>query len=232
MENITLNKLAYDIFEFYQSSVKDTSQVDIRQIKYWIDTLRTTLIKRHLDKYPFNSVDENLVQSISPIQMELVDSSVYSQLPANRYYCRSTIAIPATIEKNGGIPTFTRIGPADRLSEKYQVINVDWAQYYGNGKFNKSSVAAFVLGDRIVLMSKDKQAIFGTKYIDVRGVFQNPRSAALITNPLYSDNDNYPINMQYANEIKEIILSREFRFNSKPPIDTQPVNQEQLNKQE
>jgi hypothetical protein len=81
-------------------------------------------------------------------------------------------------------------------------------------------------------MSKDKQAIFGTNYIDVRGVFQNPRSAALITNPTYTDDNAYPINMQYVNEIKEIILNREFRLNSKFPVDGQPVNPEQLTKQE
>jgi len=236
MENISKNKIAYDILETYRANLIETDFIDIRQIKHQIDVLRVKLIKQHLEKYFINSIDENLVQEYAPngtaITMEIVDSSATTILPTGRYYVRSTVAIPATIERNGGIPTFTRIGPADKLSERYQIVNSDWGLLYGSGKFNSNAVAAFILGDRLILTSKNKQSVFGIKYVNVRGVFQNPSEVALLNNPLATDDDSYPINSQMIDDIKNIILNREFKLSYKSPVDDKPVNPEQITKQE
>jgi hypothetical protein len=211
MENISKNKLAYDILETFRANLKNTDEIDIRSIKWWVDTTRATLLKRHFDKYFYMPIDENLVQAYAPggtaITMEIVDSSATTVLPTGRYYIRSTVAISATIERNGGLPTFTRIGPADKLSERFQVVNYDWGLLYGNGKFNHDAVCAFMLGDRLVLSSKNKQSVFGIKYVDVRGVFQNPTEVALLNNPLSTDDMAYPINAQIITEMKDIILN-------------------------
>lgn len=236
VKNISLNELSYDVLELYRQNVLDTTYIDIRQIKYWVNSLRSKLLRQKFQKEPFTAIDPAFIQELNyqnkGIEMELVDSSVVSSLPSNRYYLRSTISIPNTIERIGGLGTFTHVGPADKKNEKFIPITFDHSHVFGSGKFNSSAVAFFTLGDRIYLVSVDKQAVFGTKYISCFGVFDNPVEAALITNPLYNDDLNYPISLNMVDDIKTFILNKEFRLNSKFPVDGQPANQEQLNKQE
>lgn len=225
MTNISLNQAAWDIMEFYRNTLKDNDFTDIRQIKWWIQNVRAKLIKQKLDK-PLSVPDENLVQSLTTnssgtplIELELVDSSIYTTIPSGRYVVRTKVALPASIERDNQIGTFTRIGPIDRLGEKYKLVSQETAIISGSGKFNQQTVFAFLLGDRIYLISKNSMALIGLKYLDVRGVFQNPREAALFTNPSYTDDDNYPINANMIDDMKKILLSQEFKVSARNPID-------------
>ena len=160
VKNISLNELAYSIMEFYRANVVNTDEIDIRWIKYLVNTTRAKLLKQKFDK-PFHEIDEHYVQKIAPsgyaVEMEIVDSSAYATLESKRYMVRTSVSIPATIERNGKVGSFTRIGPADRLSETFDIVDYSHALVYGNGKFNKNSIAAFLLDDRIYLISKNQQ---------------------------------------------------------------------------
>jgi hypothetical protein len=125
------------------------------------------------------------------------------------YMYRTTVDIPKTIERLDGKGTFTRIGPADRLSTKFTVLTYDQALYFGNGKFNKNEICAFVLGDRIYLSSKSGLH-FGVNKLDVRGVFQDPVAAALIYDPTWTYKDNFPINKEIVDQMKELIVNSKF----------------------
>lgn len=235
VKNISLNELAWDILEIYRQNVLDTTFIDIREIKYWIQTTRTKLLKQKLDKDPLFAVDEHFVQEIkpngSPVQMQLLDSSIYTGLPSNRHFSQTSISIPATIERNGYFHSFTRIGPADQLKESYPILGYDHALLFGNGKFNGNIPCAFIMGDRIVLTGKNIQSINGIKYLSIRGIFQNPSEVQLLNNPAYTDDMDYPINMNMVDDMKNIIMSNNFRFNNKIPVDAVPVDQELINKQ-
>lgn len=236
IKNISLNEIAYDFLEIYRQNIKDTDFVDIRQIKYWVQTTRAKLIKQKLDKDGLFAIDEHLVQELRPnglaVDMELLDSSIYTGLPTNRFFSRTTISIPATIERNGYFHSFTRIGPADQLKESYPILGYDHAILFGNGKFNTNIPCAFIMGDRIVLTGKNIQSINGIKYISIRGIFQNAKEVQLLNNPASTDDEDYPINMNMIDDMKTIIINNNFRFNSKVPIDTIPIDEEVVNKQE
>lgn len=235
-KTISLNEASWDIFEFYRQNILDDIFVDIRQVKFWIQTTRAKLLKQKLDKDSLFAVDEHFVQELkpggNPIEMELLDSSIYTGLPTNRYFSRSTTSIPATIERNGYFHSFTRIGPADQLKESYPILGYDHAILFGNGKFNTSIPCAFIMGDRIVLTGKNIQSVNGIKYISVRGIFQNARELQLLNNPASTDDDDYPINMNMIDDMKTIIINNNFRFTNKVPVDTVPVDEEIINKQE
>lgn len=232
VKNISLNELSYSIMEFYRSKVLDTDEIDIRWLKYLVNTARAKLLKQKIDKDKF--IDNHYIQRIAPsgegIEMELVDSSAYSTIPSGSYMSRTTISIPATIERKGYNHCFTRIGPANRLGESFDIISYDHALVYGNGKFNNHTVVSYLIGDMIYLISKDKQMMNGIKYIDVWGVFQNPVEAALITDPTYTDDDDYPVNMNLAEDIKAIILKEQFGLSYTPPEDTDMINANLVNK--
>ena len=236
IKNISLNELSFDILEIYRQNIKDSTFVDIRQVQYWVQTTRAKLIKQKLDKDSLFAVDEHFVQEITPnnnpVEMELLDSSIYTGLPTNRFFARTKVAIPATIERNGYFHSFTRIGPADRLKESYPIVGYDHALLFGNGKFNTNIPCAFIMGDRIVLTSKNIQAINGIKYLSIRGIFQNPKEVQLLNDHLSTDDDDYPINLNMVDDMKNMILSNNFRFNAKVPVDTVPVDEEIINKKE
>lgn len=236
VKNISLAEASYDIWEFWQNNILNGDWTDIRQCQYWINSTRAKLLKQKFDKESTYNIDEHFVQEISinnsGVPMEVIDSSVVSSIPSGRYISRTSISIPATIERTNRIGTFTRIGPADGLGERYPLITYENALVWGNGKFNQDSIAAFLLGDRICLISKNPQSIRGVTKISVRGVFQNAIEAAKLTNPLWTEDNDYPINLSMIDDMKSIILGEDFRAAGRIPVDPQPANQETLDKKD
>jgi hypothetical protein len=218
MAAITLNQIAYDILGLNRAEVKDSDSLEIREVKFWINTLRNKLLKQRFDKSGSGLIDDHYVQSLGAVELEKIDSSIIIDLPSDRYYLRTKVDIPDTIERSEHVTTFTRIGPVDRLSERYHVVSHDRAIASGFGKFNNKFIYAFPLGAKLYLTSKDS-ALLGLKFIDIRGVFQNPVEAALFANPSYTDDDDYPINTHLIDDIKTILLSKELKAKYNELVD-------------
>ncbi len=105
--NISLNQASWDILEYYRANVLDSQSIDVRQIKYWVNSVRAKLLKQKFDKSLFDGIDEHYVQNLSYnttgtplIELELVDSSFYSSIPSDRYLVRTKVSLPATIERS------------------------------------------------------------------------------------------------------------------------------------
>ena len=236
VKNISLAEASYDVWEFLQSQTLNSESIDIRQCQYWINSTRAKLLKQKFDKESTYNIDEHFVQEISisnsGVPMEIIDSSVVASIPSDRYISRTSISIPATIERTNRIGTFTRIGPADKLGERYPLITYENALVWGSGRFNQDSIAAFLLGDRICLISKNAQSIRGITKISVHGVFQNAIEAAKLTKPTWTEDDDYPINLSMIDDMKSIILGEDFKVIGKIPADPNPVNPETIDKKD
>ena len=102
--------------------------------------------------------------------------------------------------------TFVRIGPADRYELKYKVLTHEDALSFGFGKFNKKDVCAFVIDDKVYLCSRD-MTIKNLKWIDIRGVFQDPMAAGLFANVAYDENSAYPIGEDMVQDIEKLIYT-------------------------
>ena len=217
--NISLNDIAYDILEMYRDKIKDTDEIDIRQIKFWIQEVRALLLKRKFDK-PMSTIDEAYVQDLGAIKIEHIDSSAKSNIYSKKYEARTNIAIPITIERSGHSGTFTRIGAADRLISSFNVVSYERALVSGNGKFNTKDIFAYPKDDRIYFISKNPDSYIGLMYVNIRGVFVNPQAVFDIINPNHTDNDkDYPVNVTLVDEIKNFILTRDFKLTFARPAD-------------
>ena len=171
---ITENALAYSMIELYRASNKVTDSLDIRLFKDWVKEARAFILKQRLDTN--NGINEALVQDLGDVEMEQVDSSIYLTVPSEKYMLRSVKDIPFTIGRKNSIGTFVRIGPADRLDIKFNLVSYDRALYSGNGRFNNNDVYAFLDGSKLCLISKTNLHKL-IKRIHIRGVFVNPQEA-------------------------------------------------------
>ena len=217
---MTLNEAAYRIRRFYRTHYKETDELDIRYVYSWVISTRARLLKQRLDK-PMATIDNNYVQDLGPVALEQVDSSICRGLPTPLYaykkIVRTAIEIPPTIDRSGHTGTFTRIGPADMLTTNFKVLDYDDVFYYGYGKFNGSDICAFPLENRIYLYSRSGNH-FNMKYIDVRGVFLDPRDAAVIKDPTWDENDEFPMNETLVDDMENMIKQEKILFNI--PKDT------------
>jgi hypothetical protein len=203
MANITLNQLVYELLELRRGYIKNTDTLDRRIVIDWITTQRARLLKQKFDQ-PFSSIDDHYVQGLGTVTMEKVSSNENSIVDYTYMY-RTNIVIPRTIESKTGVGTFTRIGPADRLSQNFKVVTYERALSSGNGRFNKDTIYAFVLGDYVYLHSKSGIHL-GVKYLDIRGVFQDAIQAAVIKTPTWGYDDDYPINKEIIDQMKLLIV--------------------------
>lgn len=207
--NTTLNELVFELMELRRAFIKDTDPLDKRIVIDWLLSMRARLLEQKFKK-PFASIDDNYVQYLGPIRMQKVLSNELS-IPIQdfNYMYLTTIDIPKTIERPFGAGTFTRIGPADRLSKSFTITTFEKALASGNGKFNQNEIYAFPYGDRIGLYSKSG-IHFTISDIDVNGVFQDAVTAARIHNPSWTYDDNFPINKELIDQMKDIIVKTKF----------------------
>jgi len=222
--NISLNEIAYGFRELYRAKFKDTDSPDIRLVKYWVQEVRAKLIKQKVDKLGMFQIDEVFVQSI-PSTLERVSSSqvsfaglTLSTIDPDIYLYRTVRNIPQVIEKQGTAGVFTRIGP-ERSSLGYLILPYGQWLTAGYGAFNRQFVYATYLDRRIYLKSGNPSNLGSITAIEVRGVFQNPVEAALIADPTYTDDDDYPISQAMVDDIYTILMSKEFKATYAQPED-------------
>lgn len=207
MTNTSLNQLVYELLELRREYYKDTDSLDRRLVIDWIQSQRSRLLEQKFSK-PFSSIDDHYVQDLGSIEMEKVVSNI-SSISNYDYMYRTAIEIPRVIETKDGYGAFTRVGPSDRLSDYFQLTSYKKSLTLGYGKFNHNAIYAFVLGDHIYLTSNGGLH-FTVKYLDVRGVFQDPIAAARIKTPTWTYNDDYPINKEMIDQMKTLIVNEKF----------------------
>ena len=214
MANITLNQLAYDIMELYRQNYKDTENLDIRQVKYWIQSVRATILAQSADKHVFDTPDDSNTQYYHKIPVQSIDSSGHENYPSNRYVLKTTVEIPNAIVNSDGLGMFTRIGSPDILVPKFNFITYERSIWSGNGKYNNKYIYAYYNNGYIWITSKNPTVRF-VKYISIQGVFANPLEFEKLirtldpTIPAYNDLvDSYPISMEIATTIKSMVISQ------------------------
>jgi len=220
MDNITLNIIAFNIFENLRANIGDDDSISIDQIKDEIHSVRAMQLKQKFDKAPLY-IDSTFSQTLGPIEIEQVDSSIVTGVPAGKFMYRTKRDIPQTVERKHQEGTFLRIGPADRLNEKYHLVSYARALKSGNGRFNRDTIYVFIADERIYIISNGE--LHGeVQRIDIIGIFQNPRDVALFKDSngdsLYSDDARYPISRSIVPDLEKIVLDR-IKSQIAPPAD-------------
>lgn len=222
MENVTLNQIAYSIFENVRGHISDDDDISLDQIKDMVHTTRARLLKQMFDRNP-RVIDNSFTQSLGALEIEPVDSSVHSSIRSGRFVYRTKLEIPSTIPRKNYEGTFIRIGPADQLSIDYNLVSYHRALYSGNGRFNKDIVFCFLKDNKIHIISNSGLYHKGIQFIDVIGVFENPSQVAKFkdsnNDSLYSDDARYPITRALKDDIENLILKEKFAIQIKAPSD-------------
>lgn len=213
MENVTLNEIAYSIFETVRGQIADDDNISIEQIKDLVHSTRARLLKQKFDKN-IRVIEDTYTQSLGALEIEAVDSSAHSTIKSGRYMYRTVLEVPATISRTNYEGTFTRIGPADELGVEYNLVSYNRALHSGNGRFNKDTIFCFLRDNRIYLISNSGAYHKGVQFIDVIGVFENPTQVAKFKDSngdsLYSDDKRYPISRTLRDDIENVILKEKF----------------------
>lgn len=217
----SLNELVYSIIELYRPNHVVTDSLDERLVAKWIQSTRAKLIKQRMDT-PMRLIDEKNVQDLGNVKMIPVPSATFLGFTSDKYILLSEKEIPWPIHHKLG-PLFTRVGPADKLNRKFNVVSHEKALVSGNGKFNSNEVYAFQWGNNIGLISTSnihKQI----EYINVRGIFENPIAAWEFANldETYNWDLEYPISESLINDMKNIVVQDNFQMVMVPVDDKQP----------
>jgi len=207
MKTTSLNELVYELLELRRARLKDTDPLDRRLVVDWIQSTRARLLEQKLAR-PMTVIDEHYVQDLGSIPM-IKELSNIEGVSNYDYLWRTSVEIPKVIETRDGKGAYARIGPIDRLSDHFQIETYRTALSLGYGKFNYNTIYAFGIGEYIYLTS-NSGLHFTVKYLDVRGVFQDPIAVAKIKDPLWSYDDDYPINKEMIDQMKELIVQSKF----------------------
>ena len=202
---MTLNEATYRILSVYRAKHKITDNVSTRLVKSWINSVRALLVKQKLDTI-ISPIDEALLQSLGPVELEEVDSSIFPDIPTDKRMKRTIEDIPHPVMRRGDIPALVRVGPADRLEHRFKVVNYETALYSGFGKFNSKDIYAFYLDTKVYFIGKDLNYFKQLQYVDIRGIFQDPFKAARFTDPDFGDDSPYPVSSDLFERIEKYIM--------------------------
>lgn len=208
MSNYSLNQLTYEIIDLYRDFIKDTDSLDIRVVYQWIHNIRALLLKQKIQKSIY-VLDKTFVQEFKS-DLEFVDVSMDSNITIGDNIMLTDIDIPRAIEDTNGLEYFTYISTVDRTERPFKFIPLDMLPYAGTSRFDYHTVYVFRVGDKLGLYSKDDRYM-SLKSIAVRGIFQNPVEAGLLSDTAYSFDDRYPVTISMVNDIKNIILKDYFK---------------------
>lgn len=208
----TLDNIAYDIITTLKQ-YHDDSDIDLRQVKYWIRNSRAIWLKNELNKN--KPVSPSFVQDLGCLELCWSEVSMCN-LPSDFKVKRTTELLPTTIETQFE-PTITRVGPTFLLDARYTVVSYERIPYIGSRRFNENTIYAFWLNNHIYLACKgDTLQYKALDKVNVQGVFADPEDCSRFTKcdgtPVYTDSTVYPMPAYLVSYMKDILLQGDIRI--------------------
>ena len=219
----TLNEIVYDLWEAVRGNISDDDVLDERLLKYFIHNQRALWLRNEFNKN--RTVDDAVIQDLGAVELEIDDRIIDNPYIQDKKILRSINEIPVTIERHNS-PTITRVGSLDYKDRPFSFVDYTDAPFAGHGKFNKNEFFAFLLNRRMYVVSNCNNVRWkGLKYINVRGVFENPEEASAFSHidgtVCYGDESAYPINKWMIPYLKDAILKADLKYFVRPISDNQ-----------
>jgi hypothetical protein len=206
--------MIFQVYEALQISTDDTS-LDKRLIKDVINQERANWIRKEHNKN--RSIDDNIIQDLGCVELESVNrqSDRCCEVFIDCKILRSKHTIPNAIELNHE-KIITRISAVDFMSIPIYFIDYDHAIYYGNGRYNKKALGAFIKNNYLYIVYNKGSYNKLLQYVNVQGVFEDPTEAAKYINcetqqPCFDWDDRYPINAWMWQTLVKPAVLNEFR---------------------
>lgn len=203
---MTENELVYNIRSQLKIARPDDLNISDRQILFMINYLREKLIVQQLQKN--RSISSNIKQDLGQVPIEKVDKND-GTLVTNKDIFKTVVKVPQPIEADQ-MDLFTYIGGLDKQSPiPYKTkANAKWNKY---NKYASKEPLAYYSNGYIYITDCANPLL---KYINIEGVFLNPREVQKFKfpngNPCYNpDVDQYPISGRMIDTINQLIKKQE-----------------------
>lgn len=206
---MTFNQYAYDIWEAMRATLVDDDSVDLRQVKFWLNTQRALFLRNEYNKDNRN-IDPHVLQSFC-MELEHADSSECCNIGSGCTVVRTVNELPVPIELYQG-DMLTYVGPIGKFRSTYLRTNRNMAPFVNNGRFNRNIVHWLLHNHRIYLIfHQQNMEVKLLKYISVSGVFEDPEQLReLLDCPggthCYTDETEYPIGAWMYPYLKSAVL--------------------------
>lgn len=206
---IDLNKLVTDLQLIIRGSqVSQSEPISKRQIEDWVHQYRALLLKRDIDKG--RTINSDYIQEIPDLEVDLVEKSEDNPINSGCYLLKSVDKIPKTLDlhfSNG----ITYVG--NILGRQFQIVPYN-RLYFQKYKKYASNLEQAAIRNQYIYITNNKEL----KYINVRGVFENPLELEEFSDiDFYS---NYPLPQDKIPLLKEMVLQKELNISAQSPSDT------------
>lgn len=206
---MTIRELVYNLKELIKDRSDDIILSD-RQVEFMINYLREKLIVQQLQKG--RSISSNIKQDLGEVALQRVDGNGGGVKVTDRTILRTTVTIPQPIELDQQ-DLITYIGGLDKHSPiTYKTkANAKWNKY---NKYASKEPLAYYSNGYIYITGCANP---GLKWINIEGVFANPRAVHNYKNPdgtpCYDpDVDNYPLSGRMVDAIMDLIKTKELNL--------------------
>lgn len=220
---ITKNKLVFDTLDFlYRNHISDDIDIDERQIMYLWNIQRALWISNEYNK-PGRTIDSDIEQDLGCV--ELVLASPYEccdiDLDDQCKVLRTKEKIPKPLNLNIGL-AITRVAPVNKIltnKNVFSFVPYNTIDVQTSNKYTGRSTYSFYLNGYVYIITSQNWVKL-LKYINIRGVFEDPEEVKNFNNcdgsSCYDDNSAYPMPGKYIAYIRDYVIEGLLRSLSIP----------------
>jgi hypothetical protein len=200
---ITLKELAYNLINVVRGGkISDDDKLSLRQVEFWIHTMRSKLIRQDLDKG--RTVSDNIKQTLSCLEVVQVDLSTCCKVRTGCFGYRTKVRLPSPIEL-GKRDLITSVGPASVTEPRFTLIPYQRAAYSAQNAKSISTKVFFHDGYLYFINAPD-----GLELVSVDLVAEDPTDLAKYTScsgdQCYTDESKYPISAYMVDTLNTLII--------------------------
>ena len=205
---MTLNEIAYNLLNLVRGgkSHQDES-ISLDQIKFNIKHYRAMFIRRDFARNGFTS--RHIEQDLGCLELVKVDPTKCCSLPSTCSVYRTVETLPKTVRHNFK-ESITHVGDITGTGT-IPMVHSNVVKWLPHDKYTKKNYKSYMIGDYLYIYNAD-----GLKYINVRGVFENPKEVEKFKDcsgtDCYNDDIDFPIPMDMLQLINNGILAGELRL--------------------
>ena len=212
---MTLNEIAYNILNLARGGrSSNNDHISLDQIKFNVKYYRAMLIRRDFTRNGI--ITRHLEQDLGCIELQKVDASKCCNLPVDCAVYRSKVKIPRTVRFSFK-DAITHVGDVTGLAT-IPMVEPHMVEYLPYDKYTKQQKKAYMIEDYLYIYNGD-----GLKFINVRGVFEDPEEVALFDcdgSDCYDDDSEFPIPMDMVQIITQGLMNGELMMLATSVNDT------------
>lgn len=198
---LSLNKIIADIRNIATSGSNPIEfKIEEKQIEFWINEVRSTLISQAISKR--QDISDTWVQIISCLDLELADQSECCIVDTGCYVLKSVQKIPDTIETWMDNTILKVTKPDGTIISKSNPFRSRYSSY---AKYTKNKPEWYLRNGYLYVINET----FLEK-VNVWGVFENPADLFNFTScnggSCFNYEDEYPCSLKMAEQITDIVL--------------------------